>query len=217
MSDLFNPEAPLMRGLSTLVDIVLLNILTVLCSIPIVTAGAAVTALYDAMGRLIRDEGGIYRAYFAAFKSNFKQATIMWLLTLVIGAALIFSLIFYVVNGMLAVVALAAVLVLLWSMTVSWVFPLQARFENPVKVTIKNALLCGIAYFPRSLVMMALNLLPLVLALFVTSKFLEISFIWFSVWFGMTAYVSTMLLRKPFNRIMGVEDEKKPEESEEEE
>ena len=61
MSKFFNPDAPFMQGLGKVADLILLNILTVLLSIPIVTAGAAVTALYDAIWRILRDEGSIYK------------------------------------------------------------------------------------------------------------------------------------------------------------
>ena len=91
MSNFFNPDAPFMQGLSKVADIILLNILTVLLSIPVVTIGAAVTALYDAMWRILRDEGGIYKNFFLAFKNNFKQATIIWLLALVTGGLMVFS------------------------------------------------------------------------------------------------------------------------------
>lgn len=206
MGNIFNPEAPLMQGLGKIADMMLLNLLTVLLSIPVVTAGAAVTALYDATWRSIQDEGSIYKAFFQAFKSNFKQATILWLLTLVTGALLVFSLIFYVTNEMMVLVVLSSIMLLLWAVTVAWVFPLQSRFENPVKNTIKNAVLCGLGYFPRSLVMAVLNLLPWAVFLFLTSVWFQMGFIWIILWFALAAYVNMMVIRKPFKKLMGIED-----------
>ena len=217
MSNFFNPDAPLMQGLGKVADLILLNILTVLLSIPIVTAGAAVTALYDAIWRILRDEGGIYKNFFRAFKSNFKQATVIWLLALLVGALLVFSLVFYVANEMTVFVVVASLFVLLWAVTVAWVFPLQSRFENPVKTTIKNAILCGLGQFPRSIVMAVLNLLPWVVFLFLTSVFFQMGFIWISVWFGLVAYLNMMIIRKPFFKMAGVELEPKEEIAEDEE
>ena len=94
MGNLFNPEAPLMQGLGKIADMMVLNVLTVLLSLPVVTAGAATAALYDATWRILQDEGSVYGAYFRAFKSNFKQATVLWLLTLASGALLLFCLLF---------------------------------------------------------------------------------------------------------------------------
>jgi len=207
MGNIFNPDAPLMQGLSKVADMIILNLLTVICCIPIITIGAAVTALYDATGRMIRDEGGVYRGFFRALVSNFKQATVIWLIVLLSGGLLGYSMIFYVTNDMMALVVLAAVLVLLWAVTVAWVFPLQSRFENNVKTTIKNALLCGLGYLPRSVIMSVINLLPWVLLLFWTNMFLQIGIVWVTVWFGLAAYVNMMVLRKPFKKFAGEEDE----------
>ena len=176
MGNLFNPEAPLMQGLGKIADMMLLNVLTVLLSLPVVTAGAAIAALYDATWRILQDEGSVYGAYFRAFKSNFKQATVLWLLTLASGALLLFCLLFYLNNSMQVLVVLASLILLLWSITEDWIFPLQSRFENPVRITLKNAIYCAIGYLPRSLVMAALNLLPWVVFLFQTTLWFQMGF-----------------------------------------
>lgn len=206
MGNLFNPEAPLMQGLGKIADMMLLNVLTVLLSLPVVTAGAAIAALYDATWRILQDEGSVYGAYFRAFKSNFKQATVLWLLTLASGALLLFCLLFYLNNSMQVLVVLASLILLLWSITEAWIFPLQSRFENPVRITLKNAVYCAIGYLPRSLVMAALNLLPWVVFLFQTTLWLQMGFIWAVIWFALAAYVNMRLIRKPFKKLMGIED-----------
>lgn len=210
MGNFFNPDAPLMQGLSKITDFIVLNLLTVLLCIPIVTAGAAITALYDAVWRVIQDEGNVYRSFFRAFKSNFKQSTVIWLLVVLSGAMLGYGVYFYVINELLPLVVVSAVLFLLWAVSVAWVFPLQSRFENKVFYTLKNSLLCGIAYLPRSIVMVVLNLLPWVVFLFATSTWLEMSFIWIAFWLALTAYISLRLLGKPFRRMMGQEETENP-------
>lgn len=209
MGNIFNLDAPFMQGLGKTVDIILLNILTVLLSIPIVTIGAAATALYDAMWRMLRDEGSIYKNFFLAFKNNFKQATIIWLMALVAGAIIVFSILFYIANSMRILMLMNVMLFLLWAVTVAWVFPLQSRFDSPVKVTIKNAVICGLCHFPRSMVMVVLNLLPWAVFLSLTAVFFQIGFIWAFVWFGLTALLNMMIIRKPFFKMAGVELELK--------
>ena len=215
MGNLFNPEAPLMQGLGKIADMMLLNVLTVLLSLPVVTAGAATAALYDATWRILQDEGSVYGAYFRAFKSNFKQATVLWLLTVASGALLLFCLLFYLNNSMQVLVVLASLILLLWSITEAWIFPLQSRFENPVRITLKNAIYCAIGYLPRSLVMAALNLLPWVVFLFQTTLWLQMGFIWAVIWFALAAYVNMRLIRKPFKKLMGIEDVPAEQEQEE--
>ena len=74
------------RGLGKVADFMILNVLWIICSIPIVTIGAATTAMYSVMLRLVKDEEGyIVKGFFKAFKENFKQSTIMWLIYMVVG------------------------------------------------------------------------------------------------------------------------------------
>lgn len=207
MGNLFNPDAPLMQGLSKIADLIVLNLFALVLCLPVVTAGAAITALYDSVWRVIQDEGNAYRAFFRAFKSNFKQATLLWLMVLAAGALLVVCLLFYVSNEMKVLVVVSAALVALWAITTAWIFPLQSRFENKVMTTVKNAALCGLGYLPRSLVMAVLNLLPWGIFLLNTELWLRISFIWIVCWMGLTAYLNLMLIRKPFKKLMGIEEE----------
>ncbi len=211
MGNIFNPDSSLMQGLSKITDIIVLNLLTVLLSIPVITAGAALAALYDATWRIVQDEGSVYRSFFRAFKSNFKQATVLWLIIVASGFVLGYCVMFYVQNELFPLVVVSAVLLLLWAVSVTWVFPLQSRFENKIWHTIKNSFLCGIGYLPRSLVMAVLKLLPWVVFLLATNTWIQMSFLWVAFWMAMTAYVSLMLLRKPFAKLMGQEAPEKTE------
>lgn len=211
MGNIFNPDSSLMQGLSKITDIIVLNLLTVLLSIPVITAGAALAALYDATWRIVQDEGSVYRSFFRAFKSNFKQATVLWLIIAASGFALGYCVMFYVQNELFPLVVVSAVLLLLWAVSVAWVFPLQSRFENTIWHTIKNSFLCGIGYLPRSMVMAVLKLLPWLVFLLATNTWIQMSFLWVAFWMAMTAYVSLMLLRKPFAKLMGQEEPEKTE------
>lgn len=83
MNGLFAPDSRFMRYLNRLADLMILNLLFLLTSIPIFTIGASLTALYSVCFRLGTDrEGSTFRDYFAAFKENFRQATSLFLLLL---------------------------------------------------------------------------------------------------------------------------------------
>ena len=78
---IFSPDGALARLLNTLGNLIVLNILMIICCVPVFTAGAAMTALYTMVMRMARKEDGkIISEYFKAFKANFKQATILWLI-----------------------------------------------------------------------------------------------------------------------------------------
>jgi len=205
MGKLFDPESPVMQGLSKLSDMVVLNILCVLCSIPIFTIGAAVTALYDSMWRLQRDEGHIFKAFFKALKSNFKQATAQWLFLLVTGTILAASLYPYInadgsdTRVMLVVLAVLAVL---WCAITAWVFPLQSRFYNSVINTFLNALLCSLAYLPNTFGMIILNMLPWALLLMWPVFFFRSSVVFVVIWFAMIANLNLQIIKKPFDKMI---------------
>ena len=205
MGKLFNPDSPIMQGLIKISDMVVLNFLCILCCIPIITIGVAVTALYDAMGRMMRDEGGFYKAYFKALKSNFKQATAQWLILLFTGALLAMCLYFYqnIPGGMgRALLLISVLMAFIWCAVTAWVFPLQSRFYNSVKDSFRNALLCALAYLPRTIVMVVLNIFPWVLAVLYPVFFFRSSVLYIVIWFAMAAGINLQVINKPFRKMI---------------
>ena len=205
MGKLFNPDSPIMQALIKLSDMVVLNFLCILCCIPIITIGAAVTALYDAVGRLMREEGGIYKAFFKALKTNFKQATAQWLILLLTGSLLAMCLYFYqnFPGGTgRALLLISVLMAFIWCAVTAWVFPLQSRFYNSVKNTFRNALLCALAYLPRTLVMVVLNILPWALALLYPVFFFRSSVLYIVIWFAMVAGINLQVIKKPLRKMI---------------
>lgn len=82
----FNYDNPVWRFIGKLGDLILLNILWIVCSIPVFTIGASTTAVYYVTLKLARDEGdSTIRSFFHSFKSNFRQATAIWLILLALA------------------------------------------------------------------------------------------------------------------------------------
>ncbi len=80
MKNIFSPDSFLMKALTLFFDIMYLNALFIICSLPVFTIGASATALYSVLFKRIRgEEFKIGKTYFAEFKSNFKQATLFWI------------------------------------------------------------------------------------------------------------------------------------------
>ena len=134
-----------------------LNLLWFFCSIPIVTLGASTTALYYVTLKLARDEdGNVTSMFFRAFKENFKQATVLWLIMLGGGAFLgadgyILAHLRKISEGpvavfwtiLLAVVIAAAVF---YVIVLLYVFPLVASVRNTNLAMLKNSFLIGARY-----------------------------------------------------------------------
>lgn len=161
MNKLFDLDNPVMRFLSRLFDLMVLNVLFIVCSIPIITIGASLSALYSVALKMVKNEETyVSKEFFKSFRLNLKQGTILWLITVVIGIVL------YVdtrivtqanIEGFSFLrVAILAVSIICIS-TFTYLYPLQARFVNPVRQTIKNALMMCIAHLPYTVIFLAID------------------------------------------------------------
>lgn len=167
---LFNLDSPVMVFLTKVANLMILNILTIICSIPIVTIGPAVTALYYVTIKMARgDDPYIVKSYFKSFKENFRQSLIIWLVMLVI--IFILSVDWWVVRNMMegrtaqVMNIILLVVILLLSLTGFYIFPVLSRFENSIKLTIKNAFLISCLNLPKSILIVLIHLMPLALVL----------------------------------------------------
>lgn len=211
----FDLDSPLMRILSKFADLMWLNILTMICCIPVVTVGASLTALHYMALKIVRDEECyITRGFFKSFKENFKQATIIWLIMLVLF--LILGGDYYIIknsdieiNNVLQTAIMAAGVVILF--TFVCVFPFLAKFENTVMNTIKNAFFMSVLQFPKTILMIILYIAPPILAIF----FMNIFPIVFLFGISGPAYLSARLYNKFFKKLeIKIEEANAPAEEE---
>ena len=153
------------RGLSRLFDILLLGIVTTALCIPVITIGAAITANMDIMLRIaLKKEDRIMKGYFQAFGKNFLKATLIWLVYLLIGA-LVGGAAVVTLGGLLSMDStirvimsiLSIIMVILYGISICYVFALQARYENKIFTTMLNSILIAISNFPQSALMLGLT------------------------------------------------------------
>ena len=114
MKNLFNYDGPLMEALTWIADMVILNLLCILCCLPVITAGASVAAAHKVTQNWIFQENQpVVRTFFRSFRQNFRQATVVWLITLagVLLMALDFMLVTSYVEGAFANVMFALLVV----------------------------------------------------------------------------------------------------------
>lgn len=129
---------PCYKFMTIFVELLWLSILWIVCAIPIVTMGAATTGVYYAINKAVRHERGyVTQVFFYGFKSNFKKATGIWLISLAIFLLLMgdISITRSLIGGMKGSILLS-ISVLLLLMLTGWnlyVFPFVARFENTWK------------------------------------------------------------------------------------
>ena len=82
-----NLDGSIVTALTRSFDALVATLLFILCCLPVVTIGASCSAMYATMIRIAGDGcSSVTRCFFDAFKDNFKQATILWLLAILAGA-----------------------------------------------------------------------------------------------------------------------------------
>ncbi|MGO4936124.1 YesL family protein [Fundicoccus sp. Sow4_H7] len=152
------------RIMTVVFDFIMLNAIFLVLSIPIVTIGANVSALYSVSFQFInKNESSLFKTYFKSFKENFKQATIAWCTILAIFLIL-FGNLKLLGQGisMNPIITILTILFLLVMYIVClYIFPLISKFENTLYVHLKNVLLLSIGYLPHTILLLLVNLGPL--------------------------------------------------------
>lgn len=201
MQAIFSPDSKFMQAMGRIGDLLVLNLLFLVSCVPIFTIGAAATALYTVCFRFGTDrERGLIRSYFEAFRDNFKQATALWLILLLCGGTAGFNtVLFYTMSGgMHFLFILFAALLVLVLLIGAMAFPLLSQFDNDLKSMLKNALILGLGYLPRTVAAAALNFFPFVLMFANFYLFLQTAFLWAALYFSSAAYLNSVLLKKVF-------------------
>ena len=159
MRNLLNYDGPVLRFITKIVQSVWLNILWMVCCIPIITIGASTTALCYTCQKIARDEDGyITKAFFHAFREQFGKSTAIGVIMTVAGLALsvdgyiLYHLCFTApiwafLSAVLIVAAIAYIIVALW------IFPLHAHFDNTIPALFKNSIMIGMRFIVCTVVM----------------------------------------------------------------
>lgn len=159
MGRIFDQNNPFFRIMGLVCDLIVLNLLTLVCSIPIVTAGASFTAMHYVLWHMVRHEDTyVARQFLDAFKANFKQATVVWLGALVLIAFGVLD--SFVLSEMLdqgvarAMTIVLVVVGVLVAAVAQYYFVMLSRYENTVGGHLANAARLAFAFFPRTLAML---------------------------------------------------------------
>lgn len=215
LSNFFSYDGALFSTLNKITDLVWLNILWFICCLPIFTAGASTSALFYVTLHMARNEGsGVTKTFFQQFKRNFKQGTAIWLLALLVGGVLCTDL--YIIVWMMdlpslihtSFVCVNFLLLLVFALTLLYVFPLQSMFENKIKHTIKNALILSIGHLPQSVVIGFMYFAIFFLAYLLPELVLPIITV---IGFSGVSFAASFMFLRIFKKHMRAEDVEKPE------
>ena len=197
---MFKYDSGLMTFLGKVTDIVILNLLTLLCCLPIVTIGASITAAHYTALKMHRDtDNYVLRNFFRSFKTNLLQSTLIWIIWVVVAGLSLFAYLSYPEEGIGTVLKIVMCSMLIFiAMTTMWLFPLQSRFVNKIGITIRNSFFFSCRYIFRTLLMLVITV-AFVLLWFVLSP----SLYWIVILFGISipVYLCAMLYNKVFEKL----------------
>ena len=206
MKNFFSMDNPFIQFLARVGDLMCANALFLICSIPIFTIGAASAALHKVTQDIACDEEkGILKIFFRAFRDNFKQATLSWLVVLMFftGMGCNFLLVITYCTGTLALVlkCLLGVVVIMMLAVTAYLVPLIVRYDNTLKEHTINAGVLAIVKLPRTIGLGLLNVLPVLILLVSVQSFFETMVFWLTVGFGFTSYMGSILLVPVFKEM----------------
>ena len=219
MKNLFNLDNPVFQVLARVADLAVLNMVCIICCLPVVTMGPALVALNKTVYDLTLDRcGGILRTYFRAFRSNLRQGMAVGLLGLLAIAALVCDFIllrlYYTGNAYTLLVCLIYLLGFLTAAVLSYLLPLIGRYENKLFQHFQNALILSIRYLPKTIAMVFLHLLPLLLAVLLPNMLVYSLPFWLFIGLGFIAQADAYTLKPVFEMLERPKEEPREEDTE---
>lgn len=212
MSRFFNMDNKFFTFMSRVADLIMLNVVFLICCIPIVTIGASVTAMnYVTLKMARNEESYIIRGFFKSFKENFKQSTIIWLIMLV--GAVIWVLDFLIMRQtggagfMKFIIYVLYMILFIYSMVLTYIFPILAKFENSIKNTFKNAFLMAVRHLPWTILLLIITFVPISITLIFPIVMVYGLLVWILVGFALTAFINSLIFRKVFDHYIPQEEE----------
>lgn len=207
----FNEDNFLVKALNTIGDVIIANILFVVCSIPIITIGPSFTALYHCMLRSVKgNNNGTIKTFFRAFKENFKQSLAIWLMFLAAFLILFCNISFLQQNtsGIANVFLIGTYSILVLAVIVFlYVFPVIAAFHGTIKSHLKNAVSFASMQLPSTIAIAVISVFPVAVTFSDYELFLVYLTCWIFFAFGTIAYINSKIFYRMFKPYLGEEDE----------
>lgn len=205
MQRLFSTEGRIYGGMERIYQVMLLNCLFIISCLPVVTIGAAITAAYGTAYKLVDyREGILYKEYLHQFKLNFWPATKIWLLLigLTLGGFAIFPFMRpFLVGNRLAYYVMMIVMTTL-ALTVLYLFPLTARFDNTLSGTVVNAMILSLKHLPISILVFFVSIGGVLVPFY----FPKLLFAWLFVGAGLVFLLNAKLILKVFAQYENTEE-----------
>ena len=204
---MFQPDSLLIRFLTKTCDLLFLNIMFVLSCVTIVFSGAAVASLYAVTLKMIRGQDyAPIKGFLRALRENFLPSfstTILLFVDVTLLAVLRGALYAETLLMSPTLFVLLAIITILLTALLSWLFPLLARFENTFSRHLNNAVRLSLVNLPVTFLLTAVNLLPLLLCLLIPPSLGVVFAFWLLFGFAAGAWVNSFYLNRIFEALQG--------------
>ena len=205
-------DTPIVVFLRLMADLMLVNVITVICSFGVITMGAAFSAMYAVLFQRERNDGDVtvIKTYFKAFIRNFPMATLLELIVVlvVVIAAGDF---WYAENmeppirtlfaGVGTIVGLLALILFIMA------FPQQSIYRNSLFGYLKNSVVLAMCAPGQTLLALAAWIVPWYFALTEIEVLTSFGVIYMVCGISLPAWCTTKLLKKVFDRTKQETDE----------
>lgn len=204
MNHLFSANNKLMGILEKIMNLAILNICFLIGCIPIVTVGAALTALFCVNLRMVRgEESYVFRSYWKAFRKNFRQSTLLWLITLVIGSGVflnIYASTLIAGTGGFVFKIIASVLAILYAVFLIYIFAYAGWFEDRILTCIKNSMMIGICRPAYTFVLLFMQAAVVFVHIADPELLIKSLIVWIVIGFALLNYIQSYFIRILFSK-----------------
>lgn len=204
MRKLFSEDSTIMRFFTAITNMMLINILWLVCAVPVITAGAATTAAYYVLYQnLTNEDNAVVKPFFRAFRQNFKQSTLLWVPLVFIGLLLGLDAAYLISNhaNQFHILWVAFfVIALLYGIVVSHAFAIIGRYHAPTKQVIRNCFLIFLMNLLRSVLTLILTILPILVLLFMPDQVVKTLPLWIMLVFGLLFYANAHMFLQSFKK-----------------
>lgn len=206
-----NQNTPLIRVLDVFGNVFVLNVLFVIFCLPVVTIGASTSAMYTMGLKMVRkEEGHMVRGFWEAFKRNFKQSTIAWLIEVFVIVTLwgMYTMVGNIEGAISSFYSVVFVIELVVAvLTFPFVYPLIASFENTLWNTFKNAFLLSVSNLWSWAKIFVAWFAPVFISLNYAFIILNTWYMWLLLFFGLIGYGTSFTVNKVFKKITTTQEE----------
>lgn len=209
MRNMFSSNSGFSRFMNRISDLFILNILWIICSIPIITIGASTTALYSVDLKLLdNEEGYIIKSFFKAFKENFKKSTILWLFIILISIILGTNLVFWLkCNLSISYFTLPFIFfsLFIFLLVTPYIFPLLTKTKCSIINIIKYCFFVSLKNLPYSMIITLFGVSVLFATIYFPAFFLFMILLGVSIHSYMVSRIFLIIFNKNntyFNNIL---------------